>query len=59
MFVEIIVKQHQPISIILAPLTENKGAIRCYEKVGFKHYEAIKTENGNFAYMMRFDCKSR
>ncbi len=54
-FVELIVKQHQPASIILDPLPENKRAIRCYEKVGFKHYETKKTENGNFAYMMRFD----
>jgi RimJ/RimL family protein N-acetyltransferase len=57
LFVEMIKQQHQPDSIILDPSPENKRAIRCYEKVGFKHYETNKNESGQTAYMMRIDCK--
>jgi len=53
MFIEIIRQQHKPKAIIIDPSPENKRAIRCYEKVGFKHYENKKDENGNPAYMMR------
>ena len=52
LFVEMIKEKYQPKSIILDPSTENKRAIRCYEKVGFRHYETIENENGEAAYMM-------
>ena len=57
MFVEMIVRQHKPKAIIIDPSPENKRAIRCYEKVGFKHYENKKDENGNPAYMMRLEIR--
>lgn len=52
MFVALIMRRHEPTSIILDPSPENRRAIRCYEKVGFKHYETVETENGQTAYMM-------
>ncbi len=57
MFVELIIQERKPASIILDPSPDNKRAIRCYEKVGFRHYETRKTEDGGFAYMMRLDCR--
>jgi RimJ/RimL family protein N-acetyltransferase len=56
MFVEMIMRELKPTSIILDPSPENKRAIRCYEKAGFKHYET-KAEEG-LAYMMRLEGSS-
>ena len=56
MFVEMIMREHAPASIILDPSPENKRAIRCYEKVGFRYYETKEGEEGGLAYMMRLDC---
>jgi RimJ/RimL family protein N-acetyltransferase len=53
MFVELIAEKHNPAFIILDPSPENARAVRCYEKVGFCHYETRKLENGEAAYMMR------
>ncbi|HUS12695.1 MAG TPA: GNAT family N-acetyltransferase [Pyrinomonadaceae bacterium] len=52
MFVEMIRRERKPTSIILDPSPENKRAIRCYEKAGFKHYETRAGIEGP-AYMMR------
>ena len=52
-FVELIVREHSSKHIILDPSPENKRAIKCYEKVGFVHFEIRKNENGESAYMMR------
>lgn len=52
-FVDMIVREHEPTSIIFDPSLDNKRAIRCYEKVGFRHYETTRTEDGHLAYMMR------
>lgn len=52
LFIDLIRRKHDPPRIILDPLPENKRAVRCYEKVGFRHYETIKTAGGKFAYMM-------
>lgn len=57
MFVDMIVREHHPTNLILDPSPENKRAIRCYEKVSFKHYETRQTEDGHLAYMMRLDCQ--
>lgn len=57
MFIEMIVREHHPSSIILDPSPDNKRAIRCYEKAGFRHYETRQTEDGHLAYMMRLDCQ--
>ncbi len=53
MFIELIMRRHKSKAIVLDPSPDNKRAIRCYEKVGFKHYETKKTEDGNSAYLMR------
>lgn len=55
MFVEMIMRRHSPPRIILDPSPDNKRAIRCYEKVGFCHYETVQTEDGKSAYMMRLE----
>ncbi|MBA2502158.1 MAG: GNAT family N-acetyltransferase [Pyrinomonadaceae bacterium] len=57
MFIELIMQHHKPTRIILDPSPDNKRAIRCYGKIGFKHYETKKTEDGHLAYMMRLDCR--
>jgi len=53
LFIELITGKHNPKQIILDPSPENKRAIRCYEKVGFKHYETGKNDTGDTAYTMR------
>ena len=58
MFVEMIMREHEPTRIILDPSPDNKRAIRCYEKVGFKYYETKPGVEGGLAYMMRLDCRS-
>lgn len=58
MFVEMIMREHHPSSIILDPSPDNKRAIRCYEKVGFRHYETKEGVEGELAYMMRLDCRA-
>lgn len=55
MFIELIKHNHKPKAIILDPSPDNKRAIRCYEKVGFKHYKTMQTETENSAYIMRFE----
>ena len=56
MFVQMIIHEHHPTSIIPDPSPDNKRAIRCYEKVGFRYYETRKAWDGNgLAYMMRLE----
>jgi RimJ/RimL family protein N-acetyltransferase len=55
MFIELIMRRHKPKAIVLDPSPHNKRAIRCYEKVGFRFFENRITEDGNSAYMMRFE----
>ncbi len=57
-FVDLVMKEHEPTGIILDPSPDNKRAIRCYEKVGFRHYTIEKAENGEVAYMMRLESRS-
>ncbi|CAN5813658.1 GNAT family N-acetyltransferase [soil metagenome] len=52
-FIGMISKKNSPKEIILDPSPENKRAIRCYEKVGFRHYETTIGYEGKPAYMMR------
>lgn len=59
MFVEMIWRKHQPVSIILDPSPDNKRAIRCYEKAGFKYYQTKEDAEGRRAYMMRLEYPSR
>ena len=58
-FIEMIMRKHAPASIILDPSPDNKRAIRCYEKVGFRYYETKEGVEGGWAYMMRLDCRAR
>lgn len=55
MFAELIIRKHKPDFIILDPSPDNKRAIRCYEKIGFKHYETNLIEEANSVYMMRLE----
>lgn len=55
LFVEMIMREHQPPRIILDPSPDNRRAIRCYEKVGFRHYETKAGVEGGLAYMMRLE----
>ncbi len=55
MFVRLIAARHQPKNIVLDPSPDNKRAIRCYEKVGFRHYETKTIDDGQTAYLMRFE----
>lgn len=54
-FIEMIVENHHPAFIVLDPSPENARAIRCYEKIGFRHYTTANFGNGNVAYMMRLE----
>jgi aminoglycoside 6'-N-acetyltransferase len=59
LFVEMIKREHRPPAIILDPSPDNKRAIRCYEKVGFQHYETKEGVEGGLAYMMRLGDDTR
>jgi len=59
LFINLIVDRQNPTSIILDPSPDNKRAVRCYEKVGFKYYETKRTEDGSLAYMMRYKIQPR
>ena len=54
-FVALIDERHNPTQIILNTSPQNRMAIRCYEKVGFKYWKTVKTEDGKLAYMMKLD----
>ncbi len=54
-FIEMIVRRHRPAQITLDPSPENKRAVRCYEKVGFKHYQTRRNADGSLAYLMRLE----
>lgn len=55
MFVEMIAEKHNPPFIFLDPSPENKRAVRCYEKVGFRHYETKISGDGAATYMMQLE----
>ncbi len=57
MFIDLIMQQRKPSNIIVDPSPDNKRAIKCYEKVGFRHYGTKKAEDGCLAYMMRLDYR--
>jgi RimJ/RimL family protein N-acetyltransferase len=52
-FVEQVVELHQPTFVDVDPHPDNKRAIRCYEKAGFKHVLTIVTTEGKLSYLMR------
>ncbi|HXG85664.1 MAG TPA: GNAT family N-acetyltransferase [Pyrinomonadaceae bacterium] len=55
LFIDLIKRKHNPAAIVLDPSPDNKRAVRCYENVGFKHYETKMNDDGQAAYMMRFE----
>ena len=57
-FIEMITRRHRPKQIILDPSPDNKRAVRCYEKVGFKHYEIKQNKDGGLAYLMRLEIST-
>lgn len=57
-FVRMIVEKHHPSFILLDPSPDNKRAVRCYEKVGFRHYKTKTTADGNAVYLMRLETPS-
>jgi RimJ/RimL family protein N-acetyltransferase len=57
LFIEMLREKERPQKIILDPHPANRRAIRCYEKAGFRHYETVKHENGEDAFMM--SCEIR
>jgi RimJ/RimL family protein N-acetyltransferase len=59
LFVSMIIEEYDPTVIILDPAPDNKRAIRCYEKVGFRHYETREGVEGGLAYMMRLENRLR
>lgn len=56
--IALILQECEPTGIILDPSPDNKRAITCYEKVGFRHYTTEKAENGKLAYMMQLESCS-
>lgn len=54
-FIRMIFKKDRPPRVFLDPSPDNKRAIRCYEKVGFVHYEIVVNDDGERAYMMQID----
>lgn len=57
-FISMIAEKHRPPYIFLDPSPDNKRAVRCYEKVGFKHYQTVENEGGQQVYIMRLDTFS-
>jgi RimJ/RimL family protein N-acetyltransferase len=51
-FIQMIRESHSPSRIVTDPSPDNSRAIRCYEKVGFRHYETVQNDLGKLAYMM-------
>ena len=51
-FLQMILESHSPRRIVTDPSPDNARAIRCYEKVGFRHYETAEDDSGKLAYMM-------
>ncbi|MCL2079736.1 MAG: acetyltransferase [Oscillospiraceae bacterium] len=41
------------VNVIITPEPDNIVAIKVYEKVGFKWYKTISTQNGEFEYLMK------
>lgn len=58
-FIDLIQQQHGPRIILTDPSPDNKRAIRCYEKVGFRHRETVQGQKGNLVYLMDWDLGLR
>jgi RimJ/RimL family protein N-acetyltransferase len=58
MFIRMIIAEHRPSFIFLDPSPENARAIRCYENVGFRHYQTEKLDDGSSAYIMRLEISA-
>jgi len=49
---ELIFSQNDAKRCLLGPSPQNKRAIRCYEKCGFKHAETVVSGKGEREYIM-------
>jgi RimJ/RimL family protein N-acetyltransferase len=54
-FLEMILKNHYPKTIVVDPDPSNKRAIRCYQKAGFVFQEIKIGIDGQEAYIMKMD----
>ncbi len=54
-FCALVIAQRNPRRLILDPDPANGRAIRCYEKAGFRHYATVRTDEGEWAYMMQIE----
>lgn len=52
MFLAMLIERYDPPRIVVDPDPRNARAIRCYEKVGFRHYVTLTNEDGTSAYIM-------
>ena len=50
-----VLEHHKPRRVTVDPSPANKRAIRCYEKVGFRHDPALRSPAGEDAYMMKIE----
>ena len=53
LFISHILEKHKPSMIIVDPDPENKRAIRCYEKIGFKYIETQIDSDKQASYIMQ------
>jgi aminoglycoside 6'-N-acetyltransferase len=57
-FMALIAAHHDPPYFVIDPSPENRRAIRCYEKVGFRYYATETNDEGEPAYMMRLERRA-
>ena len=58
-FIARILESHSPKMIIVDPEPDNRRAIRCYEKSGFRYQTTAVDENGKSAYLMGINPESQ
>ncbi len=56
---ELIFSHDDATRCILGPSPENKRAIRCYKKCGFRHIRTVISDNGEREYLMVRERKKR
>jgi RimJ/RimL family protein N-acetyltransferase len=58
LLLEYIRARHHSLTVTIDPSPANTRAIRCYEKVGFRHYETVQMASGEMAYMMKIEYQN-
>ena len=54
-FIRLIVQREAPSKVIIDPVPNNHRAIRCYEKVGFRHRDTVPGWNGEAVFLMELE----